>query len=198
MATTMRTLHSIGVFCGASAGNQPIYQETAAALGLLPVRRGLRLIYGGGSIGVMGSLAQAVQAAGGDILSIIPHSLVSKEIVGTSLGTLMLCDTMLERKELMAHHSDAFIAMPGGYGTLDEIFEMVTWTQLGIHHKPLGLLNIDGYFDGLIQFLDHAVDEGFVRPKHRPLILVNTDAAMLLDKLAEQALPESIVQWRKQ
>jgi uncharacterized protein (TIGR00730 family) len=193
----MRTLHSIGVFCGASSGAQPIYQEAAAALGALLVQRGLRLVYGGGSIGVMGALARSVQANGGNILSVIPHSLAPKEIVGASFGELILCDTMLERKDLMAQHSDAFIVLPGGYGTLDEIFEMVTWTQLGIHYKPLGLLNVNGYFDKLIQFLDHTVNEGFVRPQHRALVLVDTDAAALLDRLAEQELPESIVQWRK-
>lgn len=193
----MRTLHSIGVFCGASAGNQPIYQEVAADVGALLAQRGLRLVYGGGSIGLMGALAKAAQSYGGDILSIIPHSLVPKEVAGTSLGELLLCDTMLERKELLAHYSDAFIVLPGGYGTLDEIFEMVTWTQLGIHSKPLGLLNVNGYFDGLIHFLDHAMNEGFVRPKHRPLVLVETNVVALLEQLAQQELPESIVQWQK-
>ncbi|MCB0097511.1 MAG: TIGR00730 family Rossman fold protein [Caldilineaceae bacterium] len=193
----MRTLQSICVFCGASPGNQPVYQEVAAALGRLLAQRGLRLVYGGGSIGLMGALAKAVHAEGGEILSIIPHSLVPKEIAGVSLGQLMLCDTMLERKELMGQHADAFIVLPGGYGTLDELFEMVTWTQLGIHSKPLGLLNINGYFDGLIQFLDHMASAGFVRPKHRELVLVDTDATLLLDRLAAQELPESIVQWQK-
>ena len=193
----MRTLQSICVFCGASPGNQPVYQEVAAALGRLLAQRGLRLVYGGGSIGLMGALAKAVHAAGGEILSIIPHSLVPKEIAGVSLGQLMLCDTMLERKELMGQHADAFIVLPGGYGTLDELFEMVTWTQLGIHSKPLGLLNINGYFDGLVQFLDHMASAGFVRPKHRDLVLVDTDVTLLLDRLATQELPESIVQWQK-
>ena len=193
----MRTLQSICVFCGASPGNQPVYQEVAAALGRLLAQRGLRLVYGGGSIGLMGALAKAVHAEGGEILSIIPHSLVPKEIAGVSLGQLMLCDTMLERKELMGQHADAFIVLPGGYGTLDELFEMVTWTQLGIHSKPLGLLNINGYFDGLVQFLDHMASAGFVRPKHRDLVLVDTDVTLLLDRLATQELPESIVQWQK-
>ncbi|MCB0141074.1 MAG: TIGR00730 family Rossman fold protein [Caldilineaceae bacterium] len=193
----MRTLQSICVFCGASPGNQPVYQEVAAALGRLLAQRGLRLVYGGGSIGLMGALAKAVHAEGGEILSIIPYSLVPKEIAGPSLGQLMLCDTMLERKELMGQHADAFIVLPGGYGTLDELFEMVTWTQLGIHSKPLGLLNINGYFDGLVQFLDHMASAGFVRPKHRDLVLVDTDVTLLLDRLATQELPESIVQWQK-
>lgn len=194
----LESFRSIGVFCGASSGKAPIYLESAAAMGKTLAARNLRLVYGGGSIGLMGSIARATADAGGDILSVIPRSLVVKEITGESIGTLVLCDTMLERKEIMAQESDAFITMPGGYGTLDELFEMLTWTQLGIQTKPVGLLNINGYFDPLLAMVDSMVSAGFVRETHRALLISDSDPSALLDRLAAQELPESIIEWKKE
>lgn len=193
----MRELQSVCLFCGASAGTEPIYVERAGEMGKVLAERNLRLVYGGGSIGLMGALAQAVSTSGGDILSVIPRSLVVKEITGESFGELVLCDTMLERKEIMADSSDAFITMPGGYGTLDELFEMLTWTQLGIHSKPIGLLNINGYFDPLIAMIDSMVASGFVRETHRALLISDDDPRSLLDRLVQQELPQSIIEWKK-
>ena len=194
---TMRNFQSICVFCGASAGADPIYVQRAAEMGQVLAQRNLRLVYGGGSIGLMGALAQATADAGGEILSVIPRSLVVKEITGESFGELVLCDTMLERKEIMAEGSDAFVTMPGGYGTLDELFEMLTWTQLGIQSKPVGLLNINGYFDPLIALVDSMVASGFVRETHRALLISDDDPRSLLDRLAQQELPNSIIEWKK-
>lgn len=193
----MQPFKSVNVFCGASPGTEPIYMQSAAAMGKTLAQRKIRLVYGGGSIGLMGSIARATAEAGGEILSVIPRSLVAKEITGESIGKLILCDTMLERKEIMAENSDAFITMPGGYGTLDELFEMLTWTQLGIHHKPVGLLNIHGYFDPLLAMVDSMVAAGFVRDTHRALVISETDPNALLDRLANQELPDSIIEWKK-
>ena len=193
----MSQFKSIGVFCGASPGSEPIYMESAAIMGKTLAAQNLRLVYGGGSVGLMGSLARATEESGGDILSVIPKSLVVKEITGESIGTLVLCDTMLERKEIMAEESDGFITMPGGYGTLDELFEMLTWTQLGIQRKPLGLLNINGYFNPLLVMVDSMVAAGFVRATHRELLIAESDPNALLDRMAKQELPKSIIEWQK-
>lgn len=195
--THMRNFQSICVFCGANAGTDPIYVQRAAELGRTLAERNLRLVYGGGSIGLMGATAQAVTDAGGDILSVIPRSLVVKEITGESFGELVLCDTMDERKTIMAENSDAFITMPGGFGTLDELFEMLTWAQLGIQSKPVGLLNINGYFDPLIAMIDSMTASGFVRETHRALLISDNDPNALLDRLAQQELPQGIIEWEK-
>lgn len=177
-------------------GSKPIYRELAVAMGGLIASQGLKLVYGGGSIGLMGALARSAERGGASIVSIIPESLLPREVAGDSIGELIVCDTMLERKALMAQHSDAFIALPGGYGTLDEIFEMVTWTQLGIHAKPMGFLNVSGFYDPLLTMLDHSVSEGFIRPAHRALIVDDADPVALLQKVRNQSLPTSIIKWK--
>ena len=193
----MRELTSICVFCGSSSGSKPIYSEMAAAMGALIAQQGMTLVYGGGSIGLMGALARAAESHGAPVISIIPESLLPKEVAGDSIGELIVCDTMLERKAIMAEKSDAFIAMPGGYGTLDEIFEMVTWTQLGIHAKPLGFLNVAGFFNPMLTTLDQIVADGFIRPSHRGLIVDDPEPGPLLEKVKNQSLPKSVVEWKK-
>lgn len=192
----MNKLQAICVFCGSSTGTDLQYGEMAVATGKLLAERAMTLVYGGGSIGLMGILARAASEAGADVISIIPESLQAVEAVGESIGERIVCQTMLERKALMAEKSDAFIAMPGGFGTLDEIFEMVTWTQLGIHHKPLGFLNVCGFYDPLIATIEHTIEQGFIRTTHRDLIVDASDPATLLSKIENQKLPKSIIEWK--
>lgn len=187
---------SVCIFCGASLGQRPIYAEMAQTLGEEIARRGIRLIYGGGNIGLMGTIARAAHAAGGDVLSVIPRSLMLYEGADVSVGELILTDTLLERKSIMAQNADAFIAMPGGFGTLDELFEMITWAQLGVHTKPVGLLNVAGYYDPLLQMVDHFLAEGFIRERHKQLMVVDEKPASLLDQLASHQMPESLVKWQ--
>jgi len=146
-------------------------------------RRGLGLVYGGGNIGLMGVLADAMLAAGGEVIGVIPRSLVAREVAHHGVSELRIVDTMHQRKALMNDLSDAFIALPGGFGTLDEFFEILTWSQLGIHGKPCGLLNVSGYYDSLLAMLDHAVTERFLRPAHRELVIAETDADALIQRL---------------
>lgn len=188
-------LTSVCVFCGANAGQLPVYNEVAAAMGRILAERNLSLVYGGGSVGLMGILARTAAEHGCHVTSIIPRSLMTRELSGELIGEPIIVDTMLQRKTIMAQRSDAFITMPGGFGTLDELFEMITWGQLGIHAKPLGILNVAGYYDPLLQMIDHAVDHGFIRPKHRQLVVSSTEPADLLDKLEQQELPEGLVKW---
>jgi len=191
----MNQISSVCVFCGANAGNRPIYRQTAIALGQALAARKLQLVYGGGSVGLMGVLAQTALAHGCAVTGVIPKSLLGRELAGELIGEAVIVETMHERKAIMARHSDAFITMPGGLGTLDELLEMLTWGQLGIQAKPVGVLNIAGYFDPLLQMLDRAVAEGFIRPHHRQL-LVSADAPLaLIDKLTTQELPAALVQW---
>ena len=147
-------------------------------------RRGLGLVYGGGRVGLMGAVADAALAAGGEVIGIIPYSLEQKEVAHRGLTDLRIVDSMHERKALMADLADCFLALPGGFGTLEELFEVVTWAQIGIHRKACGLLNVNGYFDTLLAFADHALAERFVRPEHRTLILTDTDPTLLLDRMA--------------
>ncbi len=191
----MNTFHSLGVFCGANPGVRPEYERAAESLGALIGRRGFRLVYGGGSVGLMGAVARATVAHGGEVLGILPRALTPKELAGESVGELVLVETMHERKTLLAEASDAFIALPGGFGTLDELFEMITYGQLGVHHKPLGLLNVLGYYDPLLATIEHMLNEGFVRPQHRALFTVADEPASLLDALASQDLPDGLTQW---
>jgi uncharacterized protein (TIGR00730 family) len=177
---------NVCVFCG-SRGGGPIYADAARSLGALLAGRGLALVYGAGHVGLMGVLADAVLAAGGRVVGVIPQGLVDRELAHTGLTELIVVDTMHQRKAVMAERSDAFLALPGGYGTLDETFEILTWAQLGLHAKPVGLLNVAGYFDGLLSWLDHALREGFVKPAHRELLAVDDDAGRLLDRLAAGA-----------
>jgi uncharacterized protein (TIGR00730 family) len=171
------------VFCGSKTGNRPAYADAARELATAIVRRGLGLVYGAGHIGLMGVLADAALQAGGEVIGIIPQSLVDKELAHAGLTQKHVVGSMHERKSRMADLSDAFIALPGAYGTADEFFEILTWAQLGLHAKPTGLLDVGGFFDPLLAWLDHAVVEGFLRERHRQLIHQANDADSLLDML---------------
>jgi uncharacterized protein (TIGR00730 family) len=177
-------MRSVCVFCGSSAGSDPAYADAARALGTEIARRGLRLVYGGGSIGLMGVVADGALGAGGEVFGVLPAALFQREVAHAGLTRLYDVATMHERKALMAELSDAFIAMPGGYGTLDELFEMTTWTQLGIQCKPVGLLDVAGYFEGLRTFLGRACADGFLTPAHAGLLSYDTSVPRLLDALA--------------
>jgi uncharacterized protein (TIGR00730 family) len=183
-------MQSIGVFCGSNTGSGTAYAEAARKLAQAIAGRGLRLVYGGGSIGLMGVLGEAALAAGGSVIGVTPRRLLEKEVVLRNLTELRVVETMLERKALMAELSDAFIAMPGGLGTLDELFEMLTWSQLGIHRKPCALLDVDDYYGRLASFLDHAVAQRFITPQHRAMLIVERDAEAVIDRLASTPLPE--------
>jgi uncharacterized protein (TIGR00730 family) len=172
------------VFCGSSPGGRPEYVEQATELGRLLVERELELVYGGAHVGLMGALADSVLAAGGTAIGVIPTRLVEFEVAHAGLTKLHIVDTMHERKALMGELSDAVIAMPGGTGTLDELFELFTWKQLGLHRKPIGLLDVEGYWQPLLAFLEHAVNERFLHAEHLQTLLVERDGAMLLDRLA--------------
>lgn len=183
-------MRSIGVFCGSNTGTGTAYAEAARALARAIAARGIRLVYGGGSIGLMGELGAAALAAGGHVIGVTPRRLVESEVVHRGLTELRVVETMLERKALMAELSDAFIALPGGLGTLDELFEMLTWSQLGIHRKPCALLDVDEYYGKLAEFLDHAVARRFITPQHRAMLIVERDAESVLDRLASTPLPD--------
>ena len=175
---------SVCVFCGSSPGARPEYRDAARALGALLASRGIRLIYGGGHVGLMGLLADAVLDSGGDVVGVITDGLQAREVGHAGLRDLRVVATMHERKALMASLADAFVALPGGAGTLDEFFEAWTWTQLGIHRKPVGILNVAGYFDALLTFLEHAVDQRFIRDEHWSAVVVDADATRLMDRLS--------------
>jgi len=177
-------MHSLCVFCGSSPGSRPEYRDAARALGQVLASRGIRLVYGGGHVGLMGVLADAVLAEGGDVIGVITDGLQAREVGHTALPDLHVVPTMHERKALMASLADAFVALPGGAGTLDEFFEAWTWTQLGIHRKPVGVLNVAGYFDPLLAFLAHAVDQRFIRAEHWDAVVIDQDAAHLIDRLS--------------
>jgi uncharacterized protein (TIGR00730 family) len=171
------------VFCGSSRGDNPVYSETARKLGQVLAGRGLELVFGAGHIGLMGVLADAVIAAGGKTSGVIPRSMVERELAHTGLDHLHIVETMHERKSLMADLSDAFIALPGGFGTADELFEILTWAQLGIHQKPIGLINIAGFFDPLLAWLERTVADGFLKPNHRRLLIEAATVEEVLDRL---------------
>lgn len=178
-------MKSICVFCGSSAGDRPGYLALARGLGELLAARDLTIIYGGGRVGLMGALADAALAAGGRVVGVIPQMLLDKEVGHVGLSELHVVTTMAQRKLLMGDLSDAFLTLPGGIGTMDELFEAWTWTQLDLHRKPCGLLNYEGYYDPLIQFVDRAVEEGFLRPRHRAALIVDTEMTRLLERLAD-------------
>jgi uncharacterized protein (TIGR00730 family) len=175
------------VFCGSSDGNRPAYREIAATVGRALAERSVSLVYGGGRAGCMGALADAALAAHGEVIGVIPESLATREVAHAGLTALHLVASMHERKALMASKSDAFLALPGGFGTLEELFEVVTWRQLGYHDKPIGIVNVDGYFDGLLDFCDRARDTGFVRPEDRAALRAGTDAIASVDELLARA-----------
>ncbi len=190
----MKEIRSLCVYCGSSPGRTGIYAESARALGAALVERGIRLVYGGASVGIMGVVADAVLAAGGEVVGIIPESLQRKELAHPGLTELHVTRSMHERKALMAELSDGFIALPGGIGTLEELFEIWTWAQLGFHDKPCGLFNVGGYYDSLVRFLDHSVAEEFVKPLYRSMLIVESDPHMLLDRYARYQ-PPAVPKW---
>lgn len=177
------------VFCGSRDGTRDQYVGSARGMGQALARRGIGLVYGGGGIGLMGILADAALSAGGDVIGVIPEALVAREVAHQGLGDLRVVASMHERKALMAELSDAFVALPGGFGTLEEFCEALTWAQLGIHRKPCGLLNVEGFFDPLLSLFDHAVRERFVSPDHRSLVVVEEDPERLLDALSRWEPP---------
>jgi uncharacterized protein (TIGR00730 family) len=193
----MRLMKRICVFTGSNEGLRPAYRAAAAELGELFVSRGIELVYGGGRVGLMGVLADAVLAAGGEVIGVIPAALVAREVGHARLSDLRVVGTMHERKAMMAELSDAFIAMPGGWGTLEEFFEALTWGQLGLHAKPCGLLNIDGYFDQLLAFLRHASDEHFVRAEYNRFLPVSSSSLDLLEQF-ERWQPPAVQKWISQ
>jgi uncharacterized protein (TIGR00730 family) len=187
-------IRSLCVFCGSSVGNRSEYSAAATEVGRLLAERRIRLVYGAGNVGLMGVLADAALAAGGEVVGVIPQVLVHRELAHPGLTELRIVSTMHERKALMAELSDAFLALPGGLGTLEELCEALTWSQLGIHAKPCGALNVRGYFDCLGALLDHAVQQGFVSESNRGLLVMSNQAADLLDRL-QQGEPAAPSQW---
>jgi uncharacterized protein (TIGR00730 family) len=182
---------NICVFTGSRHGSRSAYAEAAGAFGRELVARGYGLVYGGGNVGLMNVVANTVLELNGNVIGVIPNSLVSKEVAHRGLTQLRVVGSMHERKALMAELSDGFIAMPGGIGTMEEFFEVLSWAQLGLHDKPCGLLNVSGYYDPLIQFLDHAVNDDFIKARHRALMLVDEDPGRLLDGFAYSWLARS-------
>jgi uncharacterized protein (TIGR00730 family) len=177
------TLRRVCVFCGSSSGNRPNYQEAARALGRELVTRGIGLVYGGANVGLMGVVADVVLAAGGEVIGVIPEALVSREVAHPGLPDLRVVRSMHERKALMAELADAFVALPGGFGTFEEFCEAVTWTQLGLHRKHCALLNVNGFYDPLLTLFDRAVAEGFLTPQNRHTIVASNDPAELIDRI---------------
>lgn len=180
-------MERVCVFCGSSDGSSPVYLEAARRLGEEISRRGLGLVYGGGKVGLMGAVADAALAAGGEVVGVMPDALISREIGHEGLTELHVVGSMHERKKLMADLSDGFVALPGGYGTLEEFLEVLSWARLSIHEKPCALLDVDGYWEPLIALFDRGVSEGFVLPDHRSLVLTREDPGEVLDALKRQA-----------
>ncbi|KAH9674393.1 cytokinin riboside 5'-monophosphate phosphoribohydrolase LOG7 [Citrus sinensis] len=183
----------ICVFCGSSSGKKATYQEAAVELGKELVERKLDLVYGGGSVGLMGLVSQAVHDGGRHVLGVIPKTLTPREITGDPVGEVKTVSDMHQRKAEMARQADAFIALPGGYGTLEELLEVITWAQLGIHRKPVGLLNVDGFYNSLLSFVDKAVDEGFISPTARRIIISAPTAKQLVRQLEVNGI---IMSWK--
>lgn len=178
-------MKSICVYCGSRTGHFGLHVETAKSMAQELVKNDIALIYGGGNIGLMGVIADEVMRLGGEATGVIPKGLLDKEVGHAGLTRLHIVKDMHERKAMMIDLSDGFIAMPGGLGTLEELFEVLTWSQLGFHHKPVGLLNANGFFDGLIQFVQHLVAQGFLQPAHADLLMVETEAPLLLQRFRE-------------
>jgi len=186
----------IAVYCGSNKGTRADYARAAESLGSCLARRGIELVYGGGCVGLMGIVADAALKNGGHVIGVIPEKLVLKEVVHEGLPDLRVVKTMHERKALMAELSDGFIALPGGYGTFEEFCEVLAWSQLGYHQKPFGLLDVAGFYRSFLEFFDHATREGFIRPQHRELVMVEEDAEKLLNRL-ETFQPSQEIKWIK-
>jgi uncharacterized protein (TIGR00730 family) len=186
----IRAFGAVCVFCGSHEGGKPLYAEGARRLGALLAARNLTLVYGGGGIGLMGVLADAVLEAGGRVIGVIPEALAKKEVAHARVQDMRVVESMHDRKALMADLADAFVALPGGLGTLEELFEVLTWAQLGFHKKACGLLNIAGFYDPLLRFLRHAVDDRFMKGSHLEMLQVDVNGEALLDKMASCRLPQ--------
>jgi len=176
-------MYSVCVFCGTSSGDHPQYAEAAREVARLLVQKGCHIIYGGGKVGLMGMVAEAALAAGGHVIGVAPKHLIEKEIMHRGLTELHRVETIHERKVMMTGLADAFLILPGGYGTLDELFEVLTLRQLEVHDKPCGLLNVDGFFDALVAYLDHATAQGFLQPAYRNMLAVDADPRALLARI---------------
>jgi uncharacterized protein (TIGR00730 family) len=187
-----KKFRSVCVYCGSAKGNNPVYADAAKALGRALVKHNLSLVYGGGHVGLMGIVADAVLDAGGEVTGVIPKALMDTEVGHERLTRLLVVKDMHERKALMAEHADGFIAMPGGIGTLEELFETLTWAQLGFHEKPIGLLNVASFYDPLIEFLRHQTSQGFLRAEHKDLLLVETEPDPLIAELKNFTMPEGV------
>ncbi len=185
----MKTIERICVFCGSSPGARPEYIQATQQLGLALVRQNIGLVYGGGRIGLMGHLAQSVLAVGGEVIGVIPQHLVDRELAFTEVSDLRIVGSMHERKALMTELAGGFIALPGGLGTIEEMFEVLTWAQLGIHRKPCGLMDVAGYYTRLLEFVDHAVAERFIEPEHRAMLLMDSDPERLLQRFQNYQPP---------
>ena len=200
MSPIGKKLARLCVFCGASPGKNPLYVESARRMGALLAQHGIALVFGGGQVGMMGAVAEGALAAGGHVIGVIPEALLKKEVAFPKfkLPEQHVVRSMHERKQMMADLSDGFIALPGGYGTFEEFCEMTTWSQLGIHRKPCALLNLDGYYDGLLTLLDRGVSEGMIRPAYRPLVLSDDDPERLLARMAEWTPPagDIVLDWK--
>ena len=195
MPPTPAPRKSICVFCGSANSQNIAYGEAARRVAIEMAARELILVYGAGDVGLMGILADAMLAAGGLVIGYIPRALIDREVAHHGITELHVVETMHERKAHMADRASAFLALPGGYGTLDELFEILTWAQLGIHNKPIGLLNVQGFFDPLLTWIDQAVREGFLRPKHRDLLLVDAEPERLVQRLVSAPEPQPVTKW---
>jgi uncharacterized protein (TIGR00730 family) len=187
-------ISSIAVYCASSPGADPAFADAASSLGSLLAKRKIRLVYGGGQVGLMGVLADAALAGGGEVHGVITESLEKKDIAHRGLTTLTVVATMHERKATMADMADGFIMLPGGFGTFEEFLEVVTWTQLGVHNKPCGILNVDGFFDGLRALFDVMVDKRFLRPEHRDMVIIESDPSTIIESLSGWE-PVSVDKW---
>ncbi len=186
----MSRFKRICVFCGSQEGNSPVYSENAIRVGKMLAERGIGLVYGGGKVGLMGHVANAALVGGAEVMGVIPEKLMSKEVAHAGLTEMFVVESMHARKAMMAHLSQAFVVLPGAWGTMEEMFEVLTWTQLRYHTKPIGMLNVNGYYDALLAFADSAVEQGFLRPEHRKLLVSATDPAELLDALEATEIPD--------
>jgi uncharacterized protein (TIGR00730 family) len=181
----------ICVYLGSSAGNSPMYREAAEQFGTLLASKGIGLVYGGGMVGLMGVIADAVCAAGGEVIGVIPEALRAREHDHQGITELHVVKTMHERKAMMANLADGFVTLPGGIGTFEEMFEAWCWSQLGYHNKPVGLLDVGGFYSGLRQFIDNVVDEGFLQPRHRAMLIVEKDPETMIDRIVNYTPPEN-------